>query len=229
MATRIHPRKLLVEGATDRGVIAALMEANGVPWPDPPNSPVFIDTRGSVDEILKPGVLEAELAASGLESLGIVVDANGDADRGHAGRRPEPQGASRWGDVRSWCRSEFSNLPDQIPADGLEVVHSRGIRFGVWIMPNNRFSGMLEDWLVGLIPERSRPLYELAGSCVSEAQQRDAPFRAVHRTKAEVHTWLAWQDEPGLRLYDAVQDRVLDPTRPESQPFVKWFRGLFRL
>ena len=205
-----------MEGATDRGVIAALMEANGVPWPDPPNSPVFIDTRGSVDEILKPGVLGAELAASGLESLGVVVDANSDA-------------ASRWEDVRSWCCGEFRNLPNKIPAGGLEVVHSRGIRFGVWIMPNNRFTGMLEDWLVRLIPEKARPLYQLARSCVSEAQQQDAPFRTPHRTKAEVHTWLAWQDEPGLRLYDAVQDRVIDPTRPESQPFVKWFRGLFRL
>lgn len=120
-------------------------------------------------------------------------------------------------------------LPNQIPADGLEVVHSRGIRFGVWIMPNNRFTGMIEDWLVGLIPEKARPLYRLARSCVSEAQQQDAPFRPPHRTKAEVHTWLAWQDEPGLRPYDAMQDRVLDPKRPESQPFVKWFRGLFRL
>ncbi len=192
------------------------MEANGVPWPDPPESPVSVDTRGSVDEILKPGVLEAELGASGLEALGVVVDANGDA-------------ASRWDDLREWCGSEFGNLPDQIPADGLEVVHSRGIRFGVWIMPNNQFKGMLEDWLVGLIPEKSRPLYQLARSCVSEAQQQDAPFKTAHRTKAEVHTWLAWQYEPGLRLYDAVQDGVLDPTRPESQPFVKWFKGLFRL
>ena len=216
MPARNHPRKLLVEGESDRRVIAALMEANGVPWPNPPNSPVSIDTRGSVDEILKPGVLEAELGASGLEALGVVVDANGNA-------------ASRWDDLRTWCGSEFRNLPDQIPADGLEVVHSREIRFGVWIMPNNRFAGMLEDWLVGLIPERSRPLYQLARSCVSEAQRQDAPFRAVHRTKAEVHTWLAWQDEPGLRLYDAVQDGVLDPRQPDSERFVKWFKGLFRL
>ena len=52
MPARNHPRKLLVEGETDRSVIACLIEANGVSWPDPPDSPVFIDTRGSVDEIL---------------------------------------------------------------------------------------------------------------------------------------------------------------------------------
>ena len=182
MLARNQPRKLLVEGETDRGVIAGLVEANGVPWPDPPNSPVFIDTRGSVNEILKPGVLEAELGATGLEALGVVVDANGDA-------------ASRWDDLRAWCGSQFPDLPDQIPADGLEVVHSGGPRFGVWIMPDNRFTGMLEDWLVGLIPEESRPLYELAQNCVSDSKRQNAPFKDIHRTKAEIHTWLAWQDE----------------------------------
>jgi len=205
-----------VEGETDRGVIAALMEANGVPWPDPPDSPVWIEACGSVDEILRPEVIEVEAKRPGLQALGIVVDANGDA-------------AGRWDELRTCCRSEFGDLPEEIPAGGLEMTPTRGPRLGVWIMPDNRFAGKLEDWLAGLIPEKARPLYQLARSCVSDEEGRDAPFGAVHRTKAEVHTWLAWQDEPGLRLYDAVQDRVIDPTRPESQPFVKWFRGLFRL
>ena len=205
-----------MEGKTDRGIIAGLMEANGVPWPSPPESPVFVDARGSVDEILKPETLKAKLGASGLEALGVVVDANGNA-------------ATRWDDLRAWCGSEYEDLPHRIPAEGLEVVRPGGPRFGVWIMPNNRFTGMLEDWLVGLIPEESGPLYELARHCVSEAKQQDAPFKPVHRTKAEIHTWLAWQDEPGLRLYDAVTHGVLDPTRPASGPFVNWFRGLFRL
>ena len=216
MPKRNHARKLLVEGDTDRGVIAGLMEANGVPWPDPPDFPVFIDPRGSVDEILKPGVLEAELGASGLEALGVVVDANGDA-------------STRWDDLRERCNSEFSDLPDQIPAEGLEVLHSGGPRFGIWIMPDNRLTGMLEDWLVRLIPEASGPLFELDRNCVSDSKRQGAPFREAHRTKAEIHTWLAWQDEPGLRLYDAVMHRVLDPERSESRPFVSWFRSLFRV
>ena len=216
MPTRNNPRKLLVEGDTDRGVIAGLMEANGVAWPDPPESPVFIDSRGSVDEILKPGVLEAELGASGLEALGVVVDANGDAN-------------TRWNDLSECCSSEFPDLPDEIPAQGLETVHSGGPRFGIWIMPDNRSTGMLEDWLVRLIPEASGPLYELARNCVSDSQRHGAPFKEVHRTKAEIHTWLAWQDEPGLRLYDAVIHRMLDPNRPGSRPFVTWFRNLFRV
>lgn len=216
MPRRSHPLKLLVEATTDRGVIAGLMEANDVPWPDPPDSPVCIDPRGGVDEILKPGVLEAELGASGLEALGVVVDANGDA-------------GTRWDDLRERCSSEFSDLPDQIPAEGLEVLRSGGPRFGIWIMPDNRLKGTLEDWLVRLIPVASSPLFELARNCVEDSKRQGAPFKEAHRTKAEIHTWLAWQDEPGLRLYDAVKHGVLDPERPESRPFVSWFRSLFRV
>ena len=92
-----------MEGDTDRGEIAGLMEANGDPWPDPPESPVFIDSPGSADEILREGVLEAELGASGLEAPGGVVDGNGGA-------------GTRRDDLRERCDSEVSDLPDQIPA-----------------------------------------------------------------------------------------------------------------
>ena len=148
-----------MEGETDKRVIPYLMEENGVAWPRPPNHPVDIEAYGSVDNILKPGVIEAEIGASGLEALGVVVDANGDA--------------ARWKRVSTWCGSEFSELPDRIPAEGLEVVHSRGPRFGVWIMPDNRFTGMLEDFLVQLIPDDSRDLYGLAPElrCRGETQR----------------------------------------------------------
>ena len=213
---RDHPKRLLVEGETDKSVIPYLMEANGVAWPNPHNSPVFIKPCGSVDEILKPGVIEGELGASRLEALGVVVDANGDAD-------------ARWNDVKTCCGSGFTDLPEQIPAGGLDVVHSDGVRFGVWIMPNNRFTGMLEDFLVRLIPDDSRRLYELATNSVADAKRNGAPFRDVHVRKAEIHTWLAWQDPPNLRLHEAVENTVLDPARAESRTFVNWFRSLFRV
>ena len=207
MRARNHPRKLLVEGETDQSVIPYLMEANGVTWPDPPNSPVCIKKYGGVDEILKPGVIEGEVKASGLEALGIVVDANGDA-------------VARWDQLRTSCSSEFAELPDQIPAEGLEVVHSYGSpRVGIWIMPDNRLTGMLEDFLVQLIPpEQPSNLYGLARNCVAESKRRGAPFRDVHERKAEIYTWLAWQDEPGTRLHEAVKHRFLDPASPLSRP-----------
>lgn len=83
---------------------------------------------------MRPGVVEAEFKESRLEALGVVVDANGDA-------------AARWDQLRRSLGREFAGLPDQIPAEGLEVVHAQRPRFGVWIMPDNRCKGMLEDLL----------------------------------------------------------------------------------
>ena len=208
-------RKLLVEGDTDKRVIPYLMEANCVEWKRPGGPAVHIEPYGSVDELLKPGVVEAELRASRLEALGLIVDANGDA-------------SDRWNRIRRLCCHEFDHLPHEIPEGGFKGDHlETRVRFGVWIMPDNRFSGMLEDFLIRLIPEDSRGLYELATECVAKAERSGAPFKAVHRAKAEIYTWLAWQDEPGKQLHQAVHHRVLDPERPGSRPFVDWFRRLF--
>ena len=211
-----YPRILFVEGETDKRVVPFLMEANGVEW-ERSNEPVLIKPYNGVEDLLKPGVVEAELLASGLEALGVMVDANGDA-------------SARWNQIKILCDDQFDDLPNRIPENGLEIVHPEtGARFGVWIMPDNRFSGMLEDLLIRLIPEASRGLYELAGRCVADAARSGAPFKDVHKTKAEIYTWLAWQDEPGRQLHQAVHHRVLDPERPESQPFVRWFRLLFEV
>jgi hypothetical protein len=96
-------------------------------------------------------------------------------------------------------------------------------------MPDNRFVGMLEDFLIQLLPAESEALFDLAKRCVSDASSSGAPFKVTHRRKAEIHTWLAWQDDPGRQLHEAVHHRLLDPRGPESQPFVKWFRALFRV
>ena len=207
------PRKLLVEGETEKRVIPYLMEANGVAWPREP-VPVNIESQGGVDQILRPGVIEAELRARGVDVLGVIVDGDRDA-------------AARWRAIRDTCESEFDDLPADIPEGGLNVVHQTGVRFGVWIMPDNRFVGMLKDLLLQLLPAESESLLDLARECVSHASRSGAPFKETHRTKAEIHTWLAWQDEPGKQLHEAVHHRVLDPQRPESGPFVKWFRALF--
>lgn len=185
MQPRVQPKRLLVEGDTDKRVIPFLMEVNGVAWGTASRPAVYIASYGGIDEMLKAGAIEGELSASGLEALGIVAD------------------------------------------EGLRVTHASGPRFGVWIMPDNRSKGMLEDLLVQLVPGESESLFALARRCVGEAADIGAPFKPAQLTKARVHTWLAWQDEPGKSLHQAVHHRVLDPTKAESKPFVRWFRSLF--
>ena len=209
-------KRLLVEGKSDMRVIPYLMEKNGVEWEIDGRPTVHIEASGSVGEILERGVLEAELRASGLEALGIIVDANGNAGK-------------RWKQIRNRSKSEFKELPKQIPEQGLICLHSEGARFGVWIMPDNRMSGALESFLIGLIPQESEKLFSFAKNCVSGARDIGAPLKCSQTTKAELHTWLAWQDEPGRQLHEAVNYRMLDAKNSNSASFARWFRQLFEL
>ena len=70
-----------MEGAKDLRVIPYLMEANGVVWVPDGDPVVHIAPNNGAEQLLKQGVIESELRASGLEALGVVIDANGDARR----------------------------------------------------------------------------------------------------------------------------------------------------
>jgi hypothetical protein len=47
--------------------------------------------------------------------------------------------------------------------------------------------------------------------------------------KAQLHTWLAWQDEPGTQLGLAVKRRYLQGDAPLAADFVHWLKRLFEL
>ena len=106
MRPRVQPKRLLVEGDTDKRVIPFLMEANGVAWGTADRPAVYIAPYGGVGEMLKAGAIEGELSASGLEALGIVADANGDARK-------------RWAQIRRLCQAQVPSLPEDLPAERL--------------------------------------------------------------------------------------------------------------
>lgn len=206
---------LLVEGREDVRVLPELLEANGVDWGPKGQEVVRIEPHGGIDLLLKPGVIETHLKASRVEAVGVLVDAD-----------DEPQ--SRWEAVRNCCLKSFAMLPRELPATGLVVTNDRGIRFGLWIMPDNGSQGMLETFLAGLLPASSpSPLWELSLSVLAEAKAQGAPFKDAHVDKARIHTWLAWQDPPGRPLHNAIIETILDPRSPTAAPFVAWFRELF--
>jgi hypothetical protein len=54
-------------------------------------------------------------------------------------------------------------------------------------------------------------------------------FRLEHRSKACVHTWLAWQEEPGTPMGQAITARYLDADALHAQQLMRWFRKVFDL
>jgi hypothetical protein len=218
-----HPNVLIVEGKSEVFAIAELMEANGIPW-QRGSEPVFVDNFEGVTEIEEFVRDSAEfsraLKNSGRQAFGIVVDADESVAR-------------RWEGIRNVLNHlddpKVPDVPEKIGSEGFITTADNGVRLGVWIMPDNLELGMLETFLAFLIDDKKEPLWEFAQATVDEAKAKGAPFKPSHLHKARIHTWLAWQDEPGPQLHMAVAKRILNPTHPKAQPFVNWFKTLFEL
>ncbi|MEA5470330.1 DUF3226 domain-containing protein [Spirulina sp. 06S082] len=214
MVSENHPKILIVEGNTDKRVIPELMEKNGIVWPDKKH-PVQIKVYGGDRQINRDRIRFA-LQQSGLKVLGIMLD----ADNNFSGR---------WESIRNICTPLMSDFPEELPETGLIHTAPNGVKFGVWIMPDNQNRGMLETFLAYLIPDRSEPIWDYAKEATQEAKKRGAPFIEPHTDKANIHTWLAWQNEPGNQLHTAIMAKIFEPTHPKAQIFVNWFKTLYDL
>jgi hypothetical protein len=91
--------------------------------------------------------------------------------------------------------------------------------------PNNQDSGMLEDFCAELAEPES---LAFARECVEQAQQKKlTKFKQVHKSKAIVHTYLAWQKVPGNRLGQAITSQALLSNRSIANSFTDWLIRLF--
>lgn len=211
-----NPKKLLVEGVTERWVLPQLLEAVGeVPWVEKNGlHPVHIQPFDGIEN-LTSGLIEAELNVRGRQVLGLVVDA-------------DEHPLARWQKLRDRCLRFHPGFPEAPPMDGL-VLDDADVRLGAWMMPDNQVRGMLETFLAVLRTPESEPLWQHADSACTQALGLGAPFSGAHRDKALLHTWLSWQDPPGRQLHDAVKLRILSGRSPLAMRFVGWFKRLFEL
>lgn len=58
---------------------------------------------------------------------------------------------------------------------------------------------------------------------------KDCRFPPAHKIKARLHTWLAWQEEPGKPMGLSITARYLDADALHAQQLIKWLRQLFDL
>jgi len=216
-----NQKVLLVEGVVEERLIPYLIEKSGVEWPDDwRNAPVQIREKDGVENILKRSTIEAEVRESERRITGILLDADDDV-------------AAKWASIRSCCDPYFPMLhKTETGSAGVIVSDAEsGQKLGIWIMPDNQSGGMLETLLLTLVPGgESEALLKFARDTCREAKQKfAAPYKDRHIQKAEIHTWLAWQDEPGQQLHAAIDQQILDPKSEYAKPFVTWFCKLFEI
>lgn len=152
----VHKNVLLVEGSEARRVIPELIEANGIPWVSHKKPIVDIRDGNGYENLIDSTVIYPELKASGLSALGIIIDAD-----------EEP--VDRWQSVRNACLKSIPDLPNTLSETGLIHLTDTQIKFGIWMMPDNKMRGMLETFLTYLIPDENQGLWQFSQEVTKEA------------------------------------------------------------
>ena len=93
-------------------------------------------------------------------------------------------------------------------------------------MPDNQIPGMLEDFVASLIP-REDALLAKAETVLQELEATGINrYSILQHPKALIHTWLAWQENPGMPMGQAITARVLSSSQPGAIAFIAWLGRL---
>jgi hypothetical protein len=209
------PYRLLVEGPDDQHAVTHLMKRHGFDWDDARLTRPFIESSKGVSELLDSTRRSTD--AKSYSRLGLVIDA-------------DLKIAQRWAQVQG-CFSHLGiQLPDAPEVGGTVVeVQQPGLkltRLGFWLMPDNQQPGILEDFLSKLVPAGD-PCWAYADEVTTQARTLGGRLAEKDHAKGRIHTWLAWQHNPGLPFGTALTAHVLGHDSPEATRFVAWFQRLF--
>lgn len=205
---------LLVEGSNDEHVLYSLLVHHNVP-----RSFSVINKRG-VNNILE--TLDVEIDRSGLERLGIILDADENV-------------SARWQSLRDRLDDiGYMDIPFAPDINGTTITQDGRPIIGIWLMPDTTIPGMLEDFVSQLIPSREiNVLWRMVEDTFTRLPAQDELSPGERRfsdnatIKAEIHTWLAWQEEPGKPLGQAITARYFDAGSPYTARLMTWLQDLF--
>ncbi len=217
---------MLVEGPDDYHVLQHLLTVQGVnqqvsyrlegrPTASLPPKEIVFKASGGVNQVLDNLKIQVKIVGE-TKCLGVVVDADLDL-------------VARWQSLRNiLVNAGYQAVPMQPDAQGTIVEHEEKPRIGVWIMPNNTLPGKVEDFIALLVPTADN-LWKRAELNVQQIPLAERRFTENAFIKAHVHTWLAWQEIPGLPMGQAIRERWLDANEPNALQLISWLRRLFDL
>lgn len=202
---------LLVEGKDDQHVIWSLLEQYQVPE-------LFVvkDCDG-IENLLRDVSLRLTTPTM-YKNIGVVMDADVNIKGRYDAFRSVLESTGMY-DFSQIGLSETGTLIK--PSDDNFPV------FGLWLMPNNQSNGMLEDFVMTLADENDVLMSESDTVLASLEQRSLNRYTPEHRSKAKIHTYLAWQEEPGKPMGQAITARVLHAESESAKVFIEWIKRLF--
>ena len=202
---RVSGRVLLVEGRDDMHVVDHICR-RCQPMPT-----FEIVEKGGLDKLMAS--IGPELTAPGRQAVGIVVDANDDIE-------------ARWAAVKNRLEGAGVTLGERDSAGTVIRGTSPEPDVGVWIMPDNRSAGELEDFIQTMIP-KGDPIWPLSEAYIDGIPAEKRLFGSKKALRAQVHAWLAARERPrpmGL----AIRAGDLDVEGVGCAGLTTWLRQLFR-
>lgn len=213
---------LLVEGESDRGFFEAMCKSWELIGLDikvmtPRDAGRRKNTKQAALAALEQTYLQ-QLEDGQIERLALVIDADAVVDGGgfdntlvQLTQKLSPKG--------------YALQPHSGP--GLVFYHNDGLNdIGAWVMPDNAAEGMLEDWILhNLHPQELDMMRHVRLSI--DAIPGGIRFKSLHRRKAEVATWLAWQENPDHGLWQVAEADLLDESAPLLSGFKDWLGRVF--
>lgn len=200
---------LLVEGRSEENAIREFYKQ----WDT--NINFNINNEGSITK-LKTSFKMHLKSSNVLRKLWVIIDA-------------DISYACAWQSIRDILeRSGKYNPPKQLCTMGLilKPIDENDLIVGVWIMPNNQDIGMLEDFMMRIIPEENELLCEAEIAITNLEKKNIQKYKSVHRAKAKLHTWLAWHDEPGDSVNVAIKKNLFSQDKELINAFKGWIMEL---
>jgi hypothetical protein len=231
---------LLVEGDDDKHVFYNLLVHYKFP------ECFTIESKGGIDGVKKGfdkiiANLDVELDRSDIKRLGIVVDADDDC-------------GARWKSLRNrLAEVGYTTVPLNPAPDGTIIEQAGRPIVGIWLMPDNKSSGAIEDFVSSLIPfdDMFWLFADATIKSVVEIVEQDLNFQhlvtnvthynkvygshvnkinqSAWLSKARLRTWLAWQKEPGRPMGLAIKNKYVDVDVSQAQLLIAWLCRLFEI
>ena len=205
---------LLVEGTDDVGAVRGLMEKYKI------NPNFEFEIGPSITNLLSKFDLYLKNATA-YGVIGLVVDADKDVN-------------ARWQQIRDrltktgkYKCNKMSLTEDGIIVEAEELGLDATV--GVWIMPDNKYNGALENFLLEMVDEGDELMKEVERELVYLEKEKMKRYRDIDRNKAKVHTFLAWERIPGTSLHTAVVSSIFNYRVDLARQFMDWIRKLYKI
>lgn len=206
-----YPRRILVEGMEDKHVILSLLNKENI------RTDVNVQPMGGIDKLVQ-GISTAVLD-SRLETVGIVADANSSS-------------GDRWRKLCAPLR-QCGYSPRVNPSLGGTILEAtktvqkkRGAvaRVGIWVMPNNKSPGTIEDFATKMVPAGDLD-WKDATQYVRSIPPSRRRFKEDKTVKVTMRVWLATRTEPN-HMGSAISKGDLLANGPLCQKFCSWLKLL---